>query len=149
MRTGSRFSYRKKCNYNYDILHLFRRSEEQVYAAAMAWVKHNIAERRQHLPVVLQHVRMPLLSPKFLVCFIFIPVNLNFINFEKATLLLYYVVPVKSKVKISQNFVAFSEYMNFTYFDFGPLDLRPLLMTPFKIFLLLSTSMFFIISIKT
>ena len=43
------------------------RSEEQVYAAAMAWVKHNIAERRQHLPVVLQHVRMPLLSPKFLV----------------------------------------------------------------------------------
>ena len=27
--------------------------------------------------------------------------------------LLSYVVPVKSKVKISQNFVAFSEYMNF------------------------------------
>jgi len=43
------------------------RSEEQVYGAAMAWVKYNIAERRQHLPVVLQHVRMPLLSPKFLV----------------------------------------------------------------------------------
>ena len=41
-------------------------------------------------------------------------------NFEKATkfcevftLLLSYVVPVKSKVKISQNFAAFSEYMNF------------------------------------
>ena len=29
------------------------------------------------------------------------------------TLLLSYIVPVKSKVKISQNFVAFSEYMNF------------------------------------
>ena len=29
-------------------------------------------------------------------------------------LTLSYVVPVKSKVKISQNFVAFSEYMNFT-----------------------------------
>ena len=30
-----------------------------------------------------------------------------------------YVVPVKSKVKILQNFVAFSEYMNFTmqYFN--------------------------------
>ena len=27
---------------------------------------------------------------------------------------LSYVVPVKSKVEISQNFVAFSEYMNFT-----------------------------------
>ena len=31
------------------------------------------------------------------------------------TLLLSYIVPVKSKVKISQNFVAFSEYMNFKY----------------------------------
>ena len=33
---------------------------------------------------------------------------------EIFTLLLSYVVPVKSKVKISQHFVAFSEYMNFT-----------------------------------
>ena len=33
---------------------------------------------------------------------------------EISTLLLTYVVPVKSKVEISQNFVAFSEYMNFT-----------------------------------
>ena len=32
---------------------------------------------------------------------------------EIFTLLLSYVVPVKSKVKISQNFKAFSEYMNF------------------------------------
>ena len=32
---------------------------------------------------------------------------------EISTLLLSYVVPVTSKVKISQNFVAFSEYMNF------------------------------------
>ena len=46
---------------------------------------------------------------------------LKFIYSEKAakfceifTLLLSYVVPVKSKVKISQNFVAFSECMNFT-----------------------------------
>ena len=30
------------------------------------------------------------------------------------TLILSYVVPVKSKGKISQNFVVFSEYMNFT-----------------------------------
>ena len=47
--------------------------------------------------------------------------SLKFIYSEKATkfceiftLLLSYVVSVKSKVKISQNFVAFSEYMNFT-----------------------------------
>ena len=46
--------------------------------------------------------------------------GLKFIYSEKATkfckistLLLSYVVPVKSKVEISQNFVAFSEYMNF------------------------------------
>ena len=45
---------------------------------------------------------------------------LKFVYSEKATkvceistLLLSYVVPVKSKLKISQNFVAFSEYMNF------------------------------------
>ena len=32
---------------------------------------------------------------------------------EIFTLLLSYLVPVKSKVMISQNIVAFSEYMNF------------------------------------
>ena len=34
---------------------------------------------------------------------------------EISTLLLSYVVPVKSKVEISQNFVAFSEKLNFNY----------------------------------
>lgn len=43
------------------------RTEEQVFSAAMSWVKYNISERRQNLPQVLQHVRLPLLSPKFLV----------------------------------------------------------------------------------
>ena len=45
---------------------------------------------------------------------------IKFIYSEKATkfceiftLLLCYVVLVKSKVKVSQNFVTFSEYMNF------------------------------------
>ena len=53
-------------------------------------------------------------------CFYYLPDFVKFIYSEKATkfcgiftLLLSYVVPVKSKVKISQNFVAFSEYMNF------------------------------------
>ena len=51
------------------------------------------------------------------------PFQLKFINSVKATkffkistLLLFYVVPVKSKVEISQNFVAFSEYMNIMNF---------------------------------
>ena len=33
---------------------------------------------------------------------------------EISTLVLSYVVPIKSKVEISQNFVTFSEYINFT-----------------------------------
>ena len=51
------------------------------------------------------------------------PLKVKFIYSEKvpkfceiSTLLLSYVVPVKSKVEISQNFVAFSEYMNFMCF---------------------------------
>ena len=51
-----------------------------------------------------------------------IKVHVKFIYSEKvtkfceiSTLLLSYVVPVKSKGKISQNFVTFSEYMNFTW----------------------------------
>ena len=48
--------------------------------------------------------------------------KLKFIHSEKATKFceistvdLSYVVPVKSTVEISQNFVAFSEYMNFIF----------------------------------
>ena len=37
---------------------------------------------------------------------------------EISNLDLSYIVKVKSTVEISQNFVAFSEYMNFTYYDF-------------------------------
>ncbi|KAB7495278.1 Kelch-like protein 20 [Armadillidium nasatum] len=43
------------------------RSEEQVFNAVMAWVKYNVTERRPFLGQVLEHVRLPLLSPKFLV----------------------------------------------------------------------------------
>ena len=37
---------------------------------------------------------------------------------------LRHVVPVKSKVKISQKFVAFSEYMNFTSHEFYCLECK-------------------------
>ena len=50
--------------------------------------------------------------------------SLKFIYSEKATKFceistvdLSYIVPVKSTVEISQNFVAFSEYRNFNYVD--------------------------------
>ncbi|XP_071493702.1 kelch-like protein 20 [Diadema antillarum] len=42
-------------------------SEEQVYNAIISWVKYSIPDRRAHLAEVLQHVRLPLLNPKFLV----------------------------------------------------------------------------------
>lgn len=41
--------------------------EDQVYTAIMSWVKYNVAERRQHLSHVLQHVRLSQLKAKFLV----------------------------------------------------------------------------------
>ena len=59
------------------------------------------------------------------------PLLLEFIDSEKATkfceifpLLLSYGVPVKSKGKISQNFVAFSEYMNFNRKNFNAISDR-------------------------
>ena len=54
---------------------------------------------------------------------------IKFIYYEKATkfcdiftLLLSYVIPVKSKVKISHTFVAFSKYINFNL-DLARFDL--------------------------
>lgn len=38
-----------------------------VFNAVMGWVKFSVAERRSVLSQVLQHVRLPLLNPKFLV----------------------------------------------------------------------------------
>ena len=56
-----------------------------------------------------------------------LPFFLKFIYSENATkfckistLLLSYVVPVKSRVEILQNFVAFSKYMNFTFLEIFP-----------------------------
>ena len=47
--------------------------------------------------------------------------HFKFIYSEKATkfceISTVDVVPVKSTVEISQNFIAFSEYMNFTYYQ--------------------------------
>ena len=58
-------------------------------------------------------------------CCILVAILLKFIHSEKATKCceistvdLSYVVPVKYTVEISQNFVAFSEYMNFKQKNF-------------------------------
>lgn len=42
-------------------------SEEQVYNACMRWVRCNLADRKDRLHEVLQHVRLPLVSARFLV----------------------------------------------------------------------------------
>ena len=51
------------------------------------------------------------LALKFVIKFIYSEETTKFCKIF--TLLLSYVVPVKSKVKILHNFVAFSDYMNF------------------------------------
>ena len=41
-------------------------SEEQVFAAASAWVKHDFSARKDFMPELLQHIRLPLLRPEIL-----------------------------------------------------------------------------------
>ncbi|XP_069989697.1 kelch-like protein 17 [Penaeus vannamei] len=40
--------------------------EEKVFTAVISWVKHDLREREKHVPQLLQHVRLPLLSRDFL-----------------------------------------------------------------------------------
>ncbi|PAV80565.1 hypothetical protein WR25_19109 isoform A [Diploscapter pachys] len=42
-------------------------SEEQVYDAIVQWVRHDLEHRRNYFSKLLQHVRLPLCRPKFLV----------------------------------------------------------------------------------
>lgn len=42
------------------------RSEEDVYRAVESWILHNSKERKDALPTLLQHVRLPLLTTSFL-----------------------------------------------------------------------------------
>lgn len=45
---------------------LFVTSEEQVFEAVIRWVKKDPELRKEHLPLLLSKVRMPLLSPQYL-----------------------------------------------------------------------------------
>ena len=41
-------------------------SEEKVYESVLAWVRHDLPRRRCHLPVLMESVRLPLLSREYL-----------------------------------------------------------------------------------
>ena len=41
-------------------------SEEKVYESVIAWVNHDLEERGQYLPKLMEHVRLPLLSKDYL-----------------------------------------------------------------------------------
>ena len=41
-------------------------SEEAVFEAVLSWVKHDEKKRKQHLFSMLEHVRLPLLTPSYL-----------------------------------------------------------------------------------
>lgn len=41
-------------------------SEEPVFEAVINWVKHSKKEREASLPELLQYVRMPLLTPRYI-----------------------------------------------------------------------------------
>ena len=84
------------------------------------WQKHQVLPNCQIFGNNLQMTQVLTLVLTKADVLVIIGVSLKFICSEKDTkfceiftLLLSYVVPVKSKVKISQYFVAFSEYMNF------------------------------------
>ncbi len=46
--------------------HLNIRGEEQIYEAAIAWIKYNLNDRKQHIGDILKCVRMPLMSATYL-----------------------------------------------------------------------------------
>lgn len=48
------------------LAHLQVDSEEPVFEAVVSWVKHARKEREESLPDLLQYVRMPLLSPRYI-----------------------------------------------------------------------------------
>ena len=95
---------------------------DAVYIAGEDWrVKYDLKERNRLLRLFVKAMAKPS-QPDHVIMRVKgnYVMSLKFIYSEKATkfckistLLLSYVVPVKSKVDISQNFVAFSEYMNF------------------------------------
>ena len=45
---------------------IFAPNEEKVYKCVISWIKHDVENRNQFLPTLMDHVRLPLMSPDFL-----------------------------------------------------------------------------------
>lgn len=46
-------------------------SEKDVFDAVLLWTRHNLGERKKHLPSLLKYIRLPLLPPKILGKFLY------------------------------------------------------------------------------
>lgn len=67
-------------------------SEEPVFEAVLNWVKHNRKEREPYLPDMLEFVRMPLLTPRYITDVIDAEVNLATCNSSLLCIILVLVV---------------------------------------------------------
>lgn len=44
-------------------------NEETIFQALVMWAKHDIQGRKKHLPKLLAHIKLPLMSPTVSCCF--------------------------------------------------------------------------------
>ena len=108
------------------IVHIRKSAEHEWYFGVSKQSSCCFSLTEKHLSLLQNFLfssTLQLCTTQLLTKYAILIVVLKFIYSEKAakfcqifTLLLSYVVPVKSKVKISQNLVAFSKYINFKIF---------------------------------
>ena len=52
-------------------------SEETIFHALITWTQHDTTNRKQHLADLLEHVRLPLLSPQVIIVIVQLQVSLR------------------------------------------------------------------------
>ena len=95
-----------------DICHVFLSRYESVHHLVVHSLKARLYTGAFPPIPALLHSKIVLFKKFFILKFIYSKKATEFC--EIFTLLMSYGVPVKSKMQFSQNFVAFSDYMNFT-----------------------------------
>ena len=51
----------------YFLTHAFHKKLLQVFESVIAWIQHSVEARAQHLPSLMEHIRLPLLSQDYLI----------------------------------------------------------------------------------